>query len=105
MNIGTIDFSLYDPMNLPDNIRKERELKRWREIMAQMKYVQDDLPGMLKAEARARESDISYEAWFDHKKRMALRWFGYYRKAKTVQEAQKIGTQYNKIASMCGRER
>ena len=73
--------------------------------MSSQKYEQDDLPGFLDAEAKARESDISYEAWFDHKRRMAMRWFGYYRKAKTVERACEIGRQYNRIASMCERQR
>ena len=98
-------IQLYGLDNLPDNIRKERELKRWREIMAQQKYEQDDLPGFLDAEAQARESDITPEASFEHKRRMAIRWFGYYRKAKTVEQACKIGQQYNRIASMCSRQR
>ena len=98
-------LALYDLTSLPRELQKERELKRWREIMAQQKYEQDDLPGFLDAEAKARESDISYEAWFDHKRRMAMRWFGYYRKAKTVEQACKIGRQYNKIASMLERDR
>lgn len=69
------------------------------------KYISDYLPGFLEAEARARESSISYDAWFDHKRRMAMRWFSYYKKAKTVDEACKIGKQYNMIANMCSRER
>ena len=34
---------LYGLDNLPDELRKERELKRWRDIMAQQRYEQDDL--------------------------------------------------------------
>ena len=97
------ELQLYDITNLPDRLRKQRELKRWRDIMAQMKYEQDDLPGFLDAEAKARESDISYDAWLDHKKRMAMRWFGYYRKAKTVDKACEIGKQYNRIGMMIER--
>ena len=96
-------IGLYGLDSLPRELQKQRELNRWRDIMAQQRYEQDDLPGFLDAEAEARESDISYDAWFDHKKRMAMRWFGYYRKTKTVQEAQKIGTQYNKIGLMIER--
>lgn len=66
-------------------------------------YVQDDLPGFLEADAKARESTISYDAWLDHKKRMAMRWFGYYRKAKTVEKACEIGKQYNCIGMMIER--
>ena len=98
-------IQLYGLNNLPDNLRKERELKRWRDIMAQQRYEQDYLDGFLDAEAQARESDISYEAWFDHKKRMAMRWFGYYRKAKTVEKACEIGKQYNRIGMMIERGR
>ena len=86
-------------------VEKARELKRWRGIMEQMKYEQDDLPNFLEEEAKARESSIPERASFEHKRRMAMRWFAYYRKAKTVEQAQKIGRQYNKIASMCIRER
>lgn len=73
--------------------------------MAQQRYEQDYLDGFLDAEAKARESDISYDAWFDHKKRMAMRWFGYYRKAKTVEKASELGKQYNRIARMIERGR
>lgn len=103
MSFQKIELELYDLANLPTRIRKERELKRWRDIMAQQRYEQDDLPGYLDAEAQARESDISYEAWFDHKKRMAMRWFGYYKKAKTVEKACELGKQYNRIARMIER--
>lgn len=98
-------IQLYGLDNLPDSIRKERELKRWRDIMAQQRYEQDDLPNFLDEEAKARESDISEEASFEHKRRLAMRWFAYYKKAKTVEQACKIGQQYNKIASMCVRQR
>lgn len=98
-------IQLYGLDKLPDELRKERELKRWRDIMAQQRYEQDDLPGYLEAEAQARESGISYEAWLDHKKRMAMRWFGYYRKAKTVDKACEIGKQYNRIGMMIERGR
>lgn len=70
-----------------------------------VKYEQDYLDGFLDAEAEARESQISEQASFEHKRRMALRWFGYYRKAKTVERACEIGRQYNRIASMCARQR
>ena len=98
-NLGEL-IQLYGLDNLPDNIRKERELKRWREIMAQMKYEQDDLPRMLEAEARARESDISYESWFDHKKALAMRWFKYYKMCKDPKKKQELVRQYNLIATM-----
>lgn len=71
--------------------------------MEKKKYEQDFLPNFLDEEAKIRESDITYEAWLDHKKRMAMRWFGYYRKAKTVEKACEIGKQYNKIGMMIER--
>lgn len=98
-------IGLYGLDSLPRELQKQRELKRWRDIMAQQKYEQDYLDGFLDAEAQARESDIPPEASFEHKRRMAMRWFGYYRKAKTVEQACKIGKQYNMIANMCSRER
>lgn len=72
--------------------------------MAQQKYEQDYLDGFLDAEAQARESDIPAEASFEHKRRMAMRWFGYYKKAKNVERACEIGKQYNRIAAMCVRQ-
>ena len=69
------------------------------------KMEQDYLPNFLDVEAEARESKIPEQASFEHKRRMALRWFGYYRKAKTVERACEIGRQYNRIASMCIRQR
>lgn len=96
-------IGLYGLDSLPRELQKQRELKRCRDIMAQQRYEQDDLPGFLDAEAQARESDISYEAWLDHKKRMAMRWFGYYRKAKPVDKACEIGKQYNRIGMMIER--
>ena len=68
-------------------------------------YVQDDLPGFLESEAKARESKISYDEWFEHKRRQAMRWFGYYRKCKDGSKIQKISEQYNKIACMLERDR
>lgn len=37
MNFQKIELELYDLANLPTRIRKERELKRWRIIMAKKK--------------------------------------------------------------------
>ena len=98
-------LGLYDITSIPEWLRKERELKRWRDIMAQQRLVQDYLKNFLEEEAKARESEIPPEASFEHKRRMAMRWFAYYKKAKTVDEACKIGKQYNMIANMCSRER
>lgn len=91
-------IQLYGLDNLPDEIRKERELQRWREIMTQMKYEQDDLPGYLDAEAKARESDISEEAKQRRQKALAMRWFGYYKKSKDPNKRFEILRQYNHIA-------
>ena len=98
-------IGLYGLDSLPRELQKQREIKRWRDIMTKVKYEQDYLDGFLDAEAKARESDIPEQASFEHKRRMAMRWFGYYKKAKTVEQACKIGQQYNKIASMCARQR
>lgn len=72
--------------------------------MAQQRYEQDDLPGYLEAEAKARESSIPERASFEHKRRVAMRWFSYYKKQKDFKTALKIGRQYNKIACMCVRK-
>ena len=96
------ELQLYDITNIPDRISKERELKRWREIMAQQKYEQDYLDGFLDAEARARESNIDRQTYIEHKRRLAMRWFGYYKKA-TVASKQPLLEQYNRIASMIER--
>ena len=69
------------------------------------RYEQDDLPGFLDAEAQARESDIPPEASFEHKRRMAIRWFRYYKKQKDSNQAIIIRHQYNRIARMCSRQR
>lgn len=97
-------IQLYGLDNLPDNLRKERELQRWREIMAQMRYEQDDLPGYLDAEAKARESNIDKQTYIEHKRRLAMRWFAYYKKA-TKESKQPLLQQYNRIASMIERTR
>lgn len=69
-----------------------------------MKYEQDDLPGFLDAEAKARESNIDRQTYIEHKRRLAMRWFAYYKKA-TVAREQPLLQQYNKIASMIERTR
>lgn len=104
MSFQRIELELYDLANLPDRIRKERELKRWRNIMAQQRYEQDDLPGFLDAEAKARESNIDRQTYIEHKRRLAMRWFAYYKKA-TVASKKPLLEQYNKIASMLERQR
>lgn len=68
------------------------------------KYVQDFLPNFLDAEAKARESDISDEAKERHKRALALRWFGYYKKSNDPNKRFDILHQYNKIATMRERE-
>lgn len=93
-------IQLYGLDNLPDNLRKERELKRWREIMAQMKYEQDDLPGYLYAEAQARESDIDKETYLRHKQAVAMRWFKYYKMCKDPNKKAELARQYNLVASV-----
>lgn len=100
MSIQKDELSLYDLTNLPDRIRKERELKRWREIMAQQKYEQDYLDGFLRAEAQARESSISHEAFLRHKQAVALRWFKYYKLCKDTRKKSELVRQYNLAASM-----
>lgn len=100
MSFQRYDISLYDIANLPDWIRKDRELKRWRDIMAQMKYEQDDLPGYLDAEAQARESDISEEAKVRRQNALAMRWFGYYKKCQDPKKKIELAKQYNLVATM-----
>lgn len=72
--------------------------------MAQQRYEQDDLPGFLDAEAKARESNIDRQTYIEHKRRLAMRWFAYYKKA-TVASKQPLIKQYNMIASMIEMER
>ena len=66
--------------------------------MAQQKYEQDDLPGFLDAEAKARESNIDRQTYIEHKRRLAMRWFAYYKRA-TVASKQPILQQYNRIVA------
>lgn len=98
-NLGEL-IQLYGLDNLPDNLRKERELQRWREIMAQQRYEQDDLPGYLDAEAKARESDIDKETYMRHKQAVALRWFKYYKMCKDPKKKLQLAQQYNLVATM-----
>ena len=93
-------IGLYGLDSLPRELQKQRELKRWRDIMAQQKYEQDDLPGYLDAEAKARESDIPDEAIQRRRKALAMRWFGYYKKSNDPNKRLDIIRQYNAIASM-----
>ena len=71
--------------------------KIWKEYrrMTGEKYVQDDLPYF-------QEQDDK-EAFERHKQAMAQRWFGYYKKCNTQKKLRLID-QYNKIATMRGRE-
>lgn len=103
MSFQKIELELYDLANLPTRIRKERELKRWRDIMAQQKYEQDYLDGFLDAEAQARESDIPEEAIKRRQNALAMRWFGYYKKSNDPNKRFEIMRQYNAIASMRSR--
>lgn len=64
------------------------------------KYIQDDLPGFLDAEAEAREAGIPDDAAKRHQKALALRWFGYYKKSTDPNKRFDILRQYNKIASI-----
>lgn len=75
--------------------------KTWKEFrkMTNPKYVQDDLPGFLDAEAEARESSIDRDTFIRRKQALAQRWFGYYKKCKTQKKLRLID-QYNKIATM-----
>ena len=76
--------------------------KTWKEYrgMTDKKYVQDDLPNMLKAEAEARESDISQETKEDFNNRLSMRWIKYNQKAKNADEQLKLFRQYRMIAKM-----
>ena len=71
--------------------------------MAQQRYEQDDLPGYLDAEAKARESDIPNEAIERRRRALAMRWFGYYKKSNDPNKRFDIMRQYNAIASMRSR--
>lgn len=98
------ELQLYDITNLPDWLRKERELKRWRDIMTQQKYEQDYLDGFLEEEAKARESEIDREAFFRHKQAMALRWFKYYKMCKDPKKKLQLAQQYNLVATIRQRD-
>ena len=69
-----------------------------------MKYIQDYLPNFLDAEAEARESDIDMETYKRHKQALAMRWYGYYRKA-TKKSKEPLLKQYNRIACMLEHQR
>lgn len=71
--------------------------------MEKVKYEQDDLPGYLDAEAKARESDIPEEAIKRRQNALAMRWFGYYKKSNDPNKRFDIMRQYNAIASMRSR--
>lgn len=63
-------------------------------------YVQDDLPNFLKAEAEARESDISQETKEDFNNRLSLRWIRYNQLEKKADKQIKLFRQYRMIARM-----
>lgn len=100
MSFQKIELELYDLANLPDRIRKEREIKRWREIMAQQRYEQDYLPGYLEAEAQARESNIDRETYLRRKQALSVRWFRYYKMCKDPNKKNELVKQYNLVATM-----
>ena len=64
------------------------------------KYEQDDLPGYLDAEAKARESDISHEAFIRHKRAIAMRWFKYYKMCNDPKKKDELIRQFNIAATM-----
>ena len=100
MSFQKIELELYDLSNLPKRLRKERELKRWRDIMAQQRYEQDYLDGFLDAEAKARESDIDKETYIRHRQAVAMRWFKYYKMCKDPKKKLQLAQQYNLVATM-----
>lgn len=61
---------------------------------------QEYLPNFLQAEAEARESGVEHDAWFRHKKSVAMRWFKYYRACKDETKKIELLRQYNRIARM-----
>ena len=76
-------IQLYGLDNLPDEIRKERELQRWREIMAQQRKENDD-------------------AFIRHREAVANRWLSYYKKAKGLENSMNLARQYRMITKMRG---
>lgn len=83
MSSRSYDISLYDITNLPDWIRKERELQRWRDIMAQQRKENDD-------------------AFIRHREAVANRWLSYYKKAKGLENSMNLARQYRMITKMRG---
>lgn len=71
--------------------------KTWKEFrgMTDEKYVQDDLPYFQQQDDR--------EAFERRKLALVNRWFGYYKKCNTQKKSRLID-QYNRIATMRGRE-
>lgn len=99
-------LQLYDITNLPENIRKEYELRRWRNIMAQARYEQDDLPGYLDAEAQARETEIPEEERQRHLARWAMRFEKYGKLSGNPIAKRHYEQQKRKcLDMMCGRQR
>lgn len=76
-------IQLYGLDNLPDELRKERELQRWREIMAQQRKENDD-------------------AFIRHREAVANRWLSYYKKAKGLKNSMNLARQYRMIIKMRG---
>lgn len=68
--------------------------------MTEKKYIQDDLPNFLKAEAEARESAIPQEAKEDFNNRLSLRWIRYNQLEKKAEKQLKLFRQYRMIARM-----
>lgn len=97
------ELQLYDITNLPARLRKELELKRWRDIMTKQRYEQDYLDGFLDAEAQARESDIDSETFLRRKQALAARWFKYYKMARDNKRKEDLVRQYNMVATMTQR--
>lgn len=64
------------------------------------KYISDYLPGFLRAEAEARESDISQEIKEDFNNRLSLRWIKYNQLEKNADKQHKLLGQYMMIARM-----
>lgn len=83
MSIQKDELNLYDLTNLPDRVRKELELKRWREIMAQQRKENDD-------------------AFIRHREAVANRWLSYYKKAKGLEKSIELARQYKMITRMRG---
>jgi len=92
---------------MSDEIDRDAELvgintETWRKF--KQMYKQDDLPGMLEAEARAREDSIDAEAHERRRAALFRRWFGYYLKCKDQKKKIDIIKQYNAVCMMRARQ-